>query len=69
MDSKGRAMDNIFVKMLWRSVKYEYLSLKRLETCQQLYQGLEQYFFFYNQERPHQSLEYKIPESVYKVAA
>jgi putative transposase len=69
MDGKGRAIDNIFVERLWRSVKYEYLYLKRPETCQQLYQGLEEYFHFYNQERLHQSLEYKAPDTVYKVAA
>ena len=69
MDGKGRAIDNIFVERLWRSVKYEYLYLKRPETCQQLYKGLEEYFLFYNQERLHQSLEYKTPDTIYKVAA
>lgn len=69
MDGKGRAIDNIFVERLWRNVKYEYLYLKRPETCQQLYKGLEQYFLFYNQQRLHQSLEYKTPESIYMMAA
>jgi putative transposase len=59
MDVKGRAIDNIFVERLWRSVKYEYLYLQRPESCQELYQGLKQYFHFYNQERLHQSLDYK----------
>ncbi|CAN5822655.1 hypothetical protein BH24BAC1_BH24BAC1_38140 [soil metagenome] len=69
MDGKGRAIDNIFVERLWRSVKYEYLYLNRPETCQELYQGMRQYFQFSNQERLHQSLHYKTPESVYNMAA
>lgn len=69
MDGKGRAIDNIFVERLWRSVKYEYLYLQRPESCQDLYQGLKQYFLFYNQERLHQSLDYKTPESIYNMAA
>ncbi len=69
MDGKGRAIDNIFVERLWRSVKYEYLYLHRPESCKELYQGLKQYFQFYNQERLHQSLHYKTPESVYNMAA
>lgn len=67
MDGKGRATDNIFIERLWRSLKYEYLYLKRPETCQELYKGVEAYFRFYNQERLHQSLEYKTPESIYSI--
>lgn len=66
MDGKGRAIDNIFVERLWRSVKYEYLYLQRPETCQELYQGLQDYFQFYNYERLHQSLDYQPPEAVYR---
>lgn len=69
MDGKGRAIDNIFIERLWRSVKYEYLYLKRPETCQELYKGLDQYFQFYNYERLHQSLKYKTPGSCYNMAA
>lgn len=65
MDGKGRAIDNVFVERLWRSVKYEYLYLQRPETCQELYQGLQNYFRFYNDERLHQSLDYQPPEMVY----
>ena len=67
MDGKGRATDNIFIERLWRSLKYEYLYLKRPETCQELYKGVEAYFQFYNQERLHQSLKYKTPESIYSI--
>ena len=64
MDGKGRAIDNVFVERLWRSVKYEYVYLQRPESCQELYQGLQDYFQFYNQERLHQSLDYQPPEVV-----
>jgi putative transposase len=53
MDGKGRATDNIFIERLWRSLKYEYIYLKRPESCQELYRGLEEYFLFFNQERLH----------------
>jgi putative transposase len=69
MDGKGRAIDNIFVESLWRSVKYEFLYLQRPETFQELYQGLKQYFHFYNRERLHQSLVYNTPESLHNMAA
>ena len=65
MDGRGRVMDNIFIERLWRSLKYEDIYIKEYETVKQLYQGLEQYFDFYNNERPHQSLEYKTPYMVY----
>lgn len=69
MDGKGRAIDNIFVERLWRSVKYEYLYLQRPEGCQELYKGLQNYFWFYNNERLHQSLEYQTPAILYQNAA
>lgn len=65
MDGRGRALDNIFVERLWRSVKYEYVYLQELQTVQQAREGLAEYFRFYNQERLHQSLDYKTPEQVY----
>jgi putative transposase len=65
MDGRGRVMDNIFIERLWRSLKYEDIYIKEYETVKQLYQGLEQYFDFYNYERPHQSLGYKTPSMVY----
>lgn len=65
MDGRGRALDNIFVERLWRSVKYEYIYLQELQTVQQAREGLTEYFRFYNQERLHQSLDYKTPQQVY----
>lgn len=70
MDGKGRAIDNIFIERLWRSVKYEHLYLHVYEDGLSLYKGLQHYFSFYNGERGHQSLEYVTPENFYrKVAA
>ena len=65
MDGKGRAIDNIFIERLWRTVKYEYVYLHAVEDGVQLYDGLNKYFSFYNYQRPHQSLEYKTPGSCY----
>lgn len=65
MDSRGRALDNVFVERLWRSVKYEEVYLKNYQTVQEAKEGLENYFEFYNQHRFHQALEYKTPYAVY----
>jgi len=69
MDGKGRAIDNIFIERLWKSVKYECIYLNVFEDGVQLYNGLDAYFNFYNTERFHQSLDYNTPESLYKKAA
>lgn len=66
MDGRGRALDNIFVERLWRSVKYEFVYLQDLQTVQQAREGLTEYFNFYNQERLHQALDYQTPERVYR---
>ncbi len=55
MDGKGRCLDNVFVERLWRTVKYEEVYLWRHETVRALQAGLEQYFEYYNRDRPHQS--------------
>ena len=65
MDGKGRAFDNIMVERLWRSVKYEEVYLKDYQTVAEAKLGLGRYFEFYNDERPHQSLDYRTPAEVY----
>lgn len=65
MDGRGRALDNIFVERLWRSVKYEEVYLNSYETVHQAISSLNRYFQFYNAERPHQSLDYRTPVAVY----
>ncbi len=69
MDGRGRALDNIFVERLWRRVKYEEVYLKQHGSLQDLLMGLTRYFMFYNDERLHQSLDYKMPDVVYRTAA
>lgn len=65
MDGKGRALDNVFVERLWRSVKYEEIYPKGYDTLKEVRQGLRKYFEFYNEKRPHQGLEYRTPAEVY----
>jgi putative transposase len=72
MDGKRRAIDNIFIERLWRSVKYEDVYLKAYDNGNKLWNGLNDYFKFYNHERLHQNLDYRTPEKIYnekKIAA
>lgn len=69
MDGKGRALDNIFIERLWRSVKYENIYLNVYENGLLLWEGLEKYFQFYNHQRLHQSLDYHTPKERYVLAA
>jgi putative transposase len=66
MDGRGRALDNVFVERLWRSVKYEDIYIQGYDTVPGLHHGLASYFAFYNDERPHQSLDYRTPAAVYR---
>lgn len=66
MDGRGRALDNIFIERLWRSVKYEDIYIKAYETVPALEHGLDEYFANYNNHRPHQSLDYQAPIQFYK---
>ena len=65
MDGRGRALDNIFVERLWRTVKYEHVYLQDIQTVQEAWLGLKDFFNFYNHERFHQSLDYQTPAEVY----
>lgn len=69
MDGRGRALDNIFVERLWRSVKYENVYLKGYQTIEEARRGLAEYFKLYNQRRLHESLDYKTPEEVHYATA
>ena len=65
MDSKGRALDNIFVERLWRTIKYEHIYLYAYKDGLSLQRGLTEYFHFYNYIRKHQSLGYQTPAQWY----
>lgn len=65
MDGRGRALDNVFVERLWRSVKWEEVYLHSYQSVHDAWQGLQRYFVHYNHERPHQALGYLTPAEVY----
>ena len=69
MDGRGRALDNVFVERLWRTVKYEEVYLHDYESGAEARTSLGAYFRFYNDERPHQALGYRTPAAVYRAAA
>jgi putative transposase len=65
MDSKGRALDNIFIERFWRTLKYEYIYLHTFENGAELQKGLHNFIQFYNFERKHQALGYLTPADIY----
>jgi putative transposase len=65
-DGRGRALDNVFVERLWRSVKYEDIYIKNYGPVPEPESGLRSYFRFYDEERPHSSLDYQTPGEVYR---
>ena len=68
MDGRRRAIDNIFSERLWRSLKYEDIYLKEYRSPREARTGIENSFRFYNEARPHQSLDYKTPLEIYKIS-
>jgi putative transposase len=66
MDGRGRALDNVFVERLWRTVKQEEVYLHDYQRVQDARQGLVRYFLFYNEKRFHQALGYRPPAVVYR---
>ena len=65
MDGRGRALDNVFVERLWRSLKYEAVYLSEYESVREARAGIHTYLRFYNEQRLHQSLNYKTPREIY----
>ena len=65
MDGKGRAMDNIMIERLWRSVKYEEIYLNEYSSVTALKRNLKKYFLYYNTERTHASFGEVTPSEVY----
>ena len=65
MDGRGRALDNIFVERLWRTIKYEDVYLKGYQTIPDAHTGLSEYFDYYNMERRHSSLKNQTPWAVF----
>jgi len=65
MDTKNRALDNIYIERFWRTLKYEDIYLKDYKDLRELREGISRYVRFYNSERFHQSLGYATPDSIY----
>jgi putative transposase len=65
MDGRGRCFDNIFIERLWRSLKYEEIYLRDYALVPEARSGIGNWFRFYNQQRPHQSLGYRTPAKLY----
>lgn len=65
MDSKGRCLDNVYIERFWRSLKQEEIYLKPYDSIEATRSGIREYIEFYNNQRPHQSLNYKVPAELY----
>jgi putative transposase len=65
MDGRGRALDNVFIERLWRSLKYELIYPGDFATGHDLFVALENYIHFYNHRRPHQALGYRTPADLF----
>ena len=65
MDGVGRAIDNVFIERLWRTIKYDHIYLNPAESGNALRQGLEVFIDYYNEDRPHSSLDDATPDEVY----
>jgi putative transposase len=66
MDGRGRALDNVWIERLWRTVKQEEVYIHDYADGIEAYEGLDQYFSFYNDKRPHSALGYVTPRDVYR---
>lgn len=69
MDGKGRFLDNIFIERLWRSLKYEEVFIKAYGSAREARLGIGGWLAFYNDDRPHQALDYRTPRAVFEDAA
>ena len=69
MDGKGRFLDNIFIERLWRSLKYEEMFIKAYGSAREARLGIGGWLAFYNDDRPHQALDYRTPRAVFEDAA
>src|SRR6202167_3092938 len=69
MDGKGRYLDNIFIERLWRSLKYEEVYIRAYGSVAEARRSLGEWLAFYNDVRPHQSLEYQTPHEKFEGVA
>lgn len=65
MDGKGRWIDNVIIERFFRSLKYEEIYLNPSNNVKDLKKQIQNYVYFYNNERLHQSLDYKTPKEIF----
>jgi putative transposase len=65
MDGRGRALDNVFIERIWRSLKYEEVYLNAYGSGHEVLEGIGRYFIKYNTRRPHQALQNFYPKEIY----
>jgi putative transposase len=65
MDGVGRALDNVFIERLWRTLKYDHIYLSPADSGTTCREGISAFLNYYNQERPHSSLNDQTPDEVY----
>jgi len=68
MDGVGRALDNIYIERFWRTLKYEDIHIRQYGSLKECREGVSRFIHFYNSQRIHQSLGYKVPDELYKPA-
>jgi len=66
MDGKGRWTDNVFIERLWRSLKYECVYLHAFASPREAHREIGGWITYYNQARPHSSLDDRTPDEVYR---
>jgi putative transposase len=69
MDGKGRAIDNIFIERFWRTLKYDHVYLNPASDGLELYRGIKEYIYYYNNSLHHQGIDRRIPVELYKSVA
>ena len=65
MDGKGRWCDNVYVERFWRTIKYDEIYLHAYESVSEARSRIAKFIPFYNEVRPHSSLQAKTPDQVY----
>lgn len=66
MDGRGRFLDNIFIERLWRSLKYEEVFIHAYTGVSEARAGIGAWLKFYNEERKHQTLDYRTPREIFE---
>ena len=66
MDGRGRYLDNLSIERLWRSLKYEEVFIKAYGAVIEARGSIGKWLEFYNDDRPHQALDYRTPREIFE---